>query len=178
VGRTFQVASAFGSMTVCENVQMGLISHYRRWRALWPHAGGLYRDQALALLAQVGLAGQAERACAALPYGDLKRLELAIALAHQPRLLLMDEPTAGMALEERMDVMTLTAQIARQNGVAVLFTEHDMDVVFAHADRLLVLCRGQLLASGPPAQVAALPEVQQAYLGSGSLYTAPQEAAR
>ncbi len=173
VGRTFQVAAIFGSMSVCENVQMGLISHHRRLRALWPHAGTLYHAEALALLDLVGLAGQAGQSCAALAYGDLKRLELAIALANAPRLLLMDEPTAGMASEERMDVMALTARIARQQGVAVLFTEHDMDVVFAHADRLLVLSRGQVLAEGHPATVAASASVQDAYLGRGSLFAQP-----
>jgi branched-chain amino acid transport system ATP-binding protein len=173
VGRTFQVAATFGSMSVCENVQMGLISHHRRLRALWPHAGTLYHAEALALLDLVGLAEQAGQSCAALAYGDLKRLELAIALANAPRLLLMDEPTAGMASEERMDVMALTARIARQQGVAVLFTEHDMDVVFAHADRLLVLSRGQVLAEGHPATVAASASVQDAYLGRGSLFAQP-----
>jgi branched-chain amino acid transport system ATP-binding protein len=167
------VAATFGSMSVCENVQMGLISHHRRLRALWPHAGTLYHAEALALLDLVGLAEQAGQSCAALAYGDLKRLELAIALANAPRLLLMDEPTAGMASEERMDVMALTARIARQQGVAVLFTEHDMDVVFAHADRLLVLSRGQVLAEGHPATVAASASVQDAYLGRGSLFAQP-----
>src|SRR5690606_41401554 len=107
-----------------------------------------------------GMAGQADRQCGLLAYGDVKRVELAIALAHQPKLLLMDEPTAGMAPRERAELMALTAGIVRETGLSVLFTEHDMDVVFGHADRLLVLDRGRKVASGTPAEVRENPEVQ------------------
>jgi branched-chain amino acid transport system ATP-binding protein len=106
-------------------------------------------------------------------YGDLKRVELAIALAHRPKLLLMDEPTAGMAPQERLALMALTRALVREQGVSVLFTEHDMDVVFGHADRVLVLNRGRLIAEGPPASVRADPAVQDVYLGSGAMYGAP-----
>jgi branched-chain amino acid transport system ATP-binding protein len=170
VGRTFQITATFGSMTVAENVQMALLSHYRRLWSLWPRATVLHRDEALALLDQVGIADQAQRACGVLAYGDLKRVELAVALAHAPRLLLMDEPTAGMAPAERIALMELTARIARERAIAVLFTEHDMDVVFAHADRIIVLDRGRLIASGAPAAVRADKAVQDVYLGSGAVY--------
>lgn len=168
VGRTFQIAATFGSMTVLENVQMALISAGHRLAALLPRARRLYRDEARALLEQVGMAEQAERACGLLAYGDVKRLELAMALAQRPRLLLMDEPTAGMAPAERAALMVLTAGIARRDGIAVLFTEHDMDVVFKHADRVLVLSRGELIAAGTPAEVRAEPLVQAVYLGAES----------
>ena len=102
------------------------------------------------LLDLVGMGAYAERPCGELAYGDLKRLELAIALANQPKLLLMDEPTAGMAPRERIELMRLTARIAREQSIGVLFTEHDMDVVFEHADRILVLNRGSLIAEGSP----------------------------
>jgi branched-chain amino acid transport system ATP-binding protein len=90
-----------------------------------------------------------------------------MALANQPRLLLMDEPTAGMASRERVALMALTARFARTRGIAVLFTEHDMDVVFSQADRIIVLDRGRLIAGGLPAEVRANPEVQAVYLGGG-----------
>jgi ABC-type branched-subunit amino acid transport system ATPase component len=124
-----------------------------------------HRDDAGRLLEQVGLRTDADRPCAQLAYGDLKRLELALALANEPRLLLMDEPTAGMAPAERHDLMGLVTRLVAALGVAVLFTEHDMDIVFGHADRLLVLDRGRLVAQGEPAAVRADPEVRRIYLG-------------
>ena len=165
VGRTFQVAATFGSMTVAENVQMALLSRHRRLGALWPRAADLYRDEAAQALDRVGMADQAARPCGVLAYGDVKRVELAVALAHGPRLLLMDEPTAGMAPAERGALMSLASAIAREAGIAVLFTEHDMDVVFGHADRVMVLDRGTVIAEGPPAQVRADDRVRAVYLG-------------
>ncbi len=169
VGRTFQITATFGSMSVIENVQMALIAHHRRLWNPWRPTARLYRERALALLAQVGMAGQAGRPCAVLAYGDLKRVELAVALANQPALLLMDEPTAGMAPAERGELMALTAAIAAERGCSVLFTEHDMDVVFAHAERILVLNRGELIAAGTPAAVRADARVREVYLGGGTL---------
>lgn len=170
VGRTFQITATFGSMTVLENVQMALISFHGRLRAMWPFAGGLYRDQALDLLDMVGMRDQAERPCSVLAYGDLKRVELAIALSNAPKVLLMDEPTAGMAPKERIELMQLTADIVKARGISVLFTEHDMDVVFTHASRIMVLSRGEKLAEGSPGQVRENPDVQAIYLGTGAVY--------
>ena len=177
VGRTFQVAATFASMTVAENVQMALISHHAaRWLTLrW--AARRHVAEAEHLLDLVGMADQGRRSCGELAYGDLKRLELAIALANDPKLLLMDEPAAGMAPRERHAVMDLTARIARERGIGVLFTEHDMDVVFGHADRVLVLNRGTLIAEGAPHAVRANAEVQAVYLGAGSLYRGPSVSA-
>jgi branched-chain amino acid transport system ATP-binding protein len=168
VGRTFQVTATFSSMSVRENVQMALLSHHRKLALWWTPAAGLYRDEADCLLERVGMLGQAARSCAALAYGDLKRVELAVALASEPQLLLMDEPTAGMAAAERGELMALAAAIARERSIAVLFTEHDMDVVFAHADRILVLHRGEVIAQGRPAEVRADPGVREVYLGQGT----------
>lgn len=167
VGRTFQIAQTFASLTVVENVQMALLSHDRRIFAWWPRASAHRRADALALLEQVGMAAQADRACSELAYGDVKRVELAMALAHNPQLLLMDEPTAGMAPGERVALMQLTRDLAQQRRMGVLFTEHSMDVVFGQADRVAVLVRGQLLAQGTPQQVRDDERVQQAYLGTG-----------
>jgi branched-chain amino acid transport system ATP-binding protein len=166
VGRTFQITATFASMTVRENVQMALLSHHRRLSDGWTPLAPLYREEAGRLLERVGMLEQAGRACAVLAYGDLKRVELAVALANEPRLLLMDEPTAGMAAAERVELMALAGAIARERRMAVLFTEHDMDVVFAHADSILVLHRGQVIALGKPAEVRASAEVREVYLGS------------
>jgi branched-chain amino acid transport system ATP-binding protein len=168
VGRTFQVTATFGSMTVRENVQVALFSHHRRLANWWGRAAQLYRGDAERLLERVGMLDQAGRACSVLAYGDLKRVELAVALANDPRLLLMDEPTAGMPPAERIALMALAAEIARERKIAVLFTEHDMDVVFAHADRMIVLNHGRMIASGTPAEVRANAEVREVYLGSRS----------
>ena len=110
--------------------------------------------------------GGAERPCGELAYGDLKRLELAVALANQPKLLLMDEPTAGMAPRERLELMALVRRMVGELGLSVLFTEHDMDVVFAHAARVMVLDRGRLIAVGTPRQVRTNAQVRAVYLGS------------
>ncbi len=167
VGRTFQITATFGSMTVRENVQLALMSHRHELARLWTPAWRLRGGQADTLLERVGLADQVARPCSVLAYGDLKRVELAIALANNPRLLLMDEPTAGMAPQERVGLMALVAEIARERGMSVLFTEHDMDVVFGHADRVLVLDRGRLIAEGNAEEVRNNPLVQEVYLGSG-----------
>ena len=165
VGRTFQVAATFGSMSVRENVQTALLSRERRSYSTWTRARAFRVAEADALLDRVGMREQAERACAVLAYGDLKRVELALALANRPRLLLMDEPTAGMAPEEREALMTLARQLARSDSLAVLFTEHDMDVVFAYADRVIVMHQGEVIAAGLPGEVRADARVREVYLG-------------
>ena len=170
VGRTFQITATFASMTVIENVQMALISHHREIMRFLPFAHTRYRAEALELLDLVNMADQADRHCAVLAYGDLKRMELAIALAHNPKVLLMDEPTAGMAPKERVALMKLTADIVADKGVSVLFTEHDMDVVFAHSHRIMVLNRGQLIAEGNATEIRNNEKVQEVYLGGGTVF--------
>jgi branched-chain amino acid transport system ATP-binding protein len=165
VGRTFQVTQTFGSMSVRENVQVALLSHHRRIGSLFSSASKLFPREAEKLLERVGMLDQAARPCAVLAYGDLKRVELAVALANRPRLLLMDEPTAGMAQSERGALMALAAGLARSEHLAILFTEHDMDVVFGYAERVLVLHSGELIAEGTPAEVRADARVREVYLG-------------
>jgi len=149
VGRTFQVAATFGSMSVRENLQVV------------ERAPGDGRS----VLAAVGIEALADQQCAALAYGDLKRVELAMALAARPNLLLMDEPTAGMAVAERQALMALVRRMSGQDGISVLFTEHDMDVVFAFADRVIVLDEGEVLTQGLPSEVRADERVRRVYLG-------------
>jgi branched-chain amino acid transport system ATP-binding protein len=147
LSRTFQVATGFASLTPAECV------------------AAVAGDPA-ALLRRVGLDPEEATACGALPHGEVKRVDLALALATRPRVLLMDEPTAGISAAERAGLMTLVAGLARQDGLAVLFTEHDMEVVFGHADRVMVMERGRVIADGVPAQVRADPRVRAAYLGT------------
>ncbi|MBS0534281.1 MAG: ABC transporter ATP-binding protein [Proteobacteria bacterium] len=170
VGRTFQVAATFGSMTVVENVQMALISHAGRILSLWRPAASLYRERALELLAQVGMADAADRPSRELAYGDVKRIELAIALANDPQLLLMDEPTAGMAPRERNDLIKLVKTLVIERGISVLFTEHSMDVVFSYADRIIVLARGRLIADGDAAAIRDNAKVREVYFGTGKTF--------
>ncbi len=177
VGRTFQIAETFASLTVVENVQMALLSADAKLYALWRRAAEHRRDEALALLEQVGMQPQADRPCSVLAYGDVKRVELAVAMANAPKLLLMDEPTAGMAPQERNALMALTKRLVVERGMAVLFTEHSMDVVFAHADRIIVLARGRLIAQGRPAEIRDHPEVQAVYFGTGKTFEARKAAA-
>jgi len=165
VSRTFQITATFATLSALENVRVARLSHTGDSRMLRRPADGLEVERSLALLAQVGLAEQSGRPAGVLAYGDLKKLELAIALANDPELLLLDEPTAGMAPAERGALMALTASIARERTLTVLFTEHDMDVVFAIAGRIMVLHQGRVIADGAPDKVRADPEVQAVYLG-------------
>ena len=165
VGRTFQIAASFASMTVLENVQMALLSHHKKTTSLFKSVPRLDRDDAMALLRLVGVEDQHDRACGVLAYGDVKRVELAVALANDPKLLLMDEPTAGMGPAERQEMMELTSSIIETRNIGVLFTEHDMDVVFSRSDRIIVLNRGELVAQGTPDEVRNNRRVQEIYLG-------------
>jgi branched-chain amino acid transport system ATP-binding protein len=165
VGRGFQIAATFGSMTVLDNVRTALISrHHAVWRFFRP-ASGQFTQEANALLNQAGLAHLAAQGCGTLAYGDLKRLELALAISNKPRLLLMDEPTAGMTPPDRRAVMDLLLVLARENGCAVLFTEHDTEAVFRTADRIVVMDNGALIAEGNAAAIRTNSRVRTAYLG-------------
>jgi ABC-type branched-subunit amino acid transport system ATPase component len=165
IGRTFQTAHVFDSMTVLENLQLPLATQrgaqFDFFNSLWRAD----RQPARALLERVGLAEQADREADSLGYGDVKRLELAVALAGAPRLLLMDEPTAGMAPGERLALMGLVRDIARESGLTVLFTEHSMEVVFGYARRVIVMSRGAVIADGEPQAVRRDAAAQAAYFG-------------
>ncbi|NBW55579.1 MAG: ATP-binding cassette domain-containing protein, partial [Betaproteobacteria bacterium] len=136
----------------------------QNWQG-WTAAAGQHVARAQELLGLVGLASQSARVARTLAHGDQKRLELAVALASQPRLLLLDEPTAGMAAQERLESIQLVHKVAQQLGISCVFTEHDMAVVFAVASRITVLHQGKVLATGLPHEVRASSVVQLVYLG-------------
>jgi branched-chain amino acid transport system ATP-binding protein len=167
VGRTFQTAAIFASMTVRENVQLALLAAAGKCRGLDRRLAVTGRSEADALLSRVGAAALSEQVCATLSYPDAKRVELAVALSSSPRLLLMDEPAAGTAPRDRDSVMGTVSALVRDRGVATLFTEHDVDVVFRFAERVIVLERGRIIADGPAASVRADPRVRAVYLGAG-----------
>ena len=166
VARTFQITSVFADLSALENVQVALLAHARQSWSVWPAARPLHTTRARELLAMVGLGG--ERIAGTLSHGDQKRLELAIALAGEPRLLLLDEPTAGMAAQERLESIRLVHRVALELGLSCVFTEHDMAVVFAVATHITVMHQGRVLAEGTPAEVRARREVQQVYLGEAA----------
>jgi len=165
VGRTFQVTATFASMTILENIQVALASFRKKAKSPLRKLKNLFREEAMELLHLVGIPDYANFVCGVLAYGDLKRVELALALTNQPRLLLMDEPTAGMEPADRQHLMDLTSQIVRNRNIGALFIEHDMDVVFTHADRIVVLNRGEKIAEGTPDQVRQNDNVRAVYLG-------------
>ncbi len=177
VARTFQVAATFPSMTLRENVQAACLIHAGAAASLVGRANRRFLAEAERWLHHVGLLPQADRPAADLAYGDVKRLELAMALSGEPKLLLMDEPTAGMAPKERHALMRVTVDHARRQGLGLMFTEHDMDIVFDHADRVLVLSRGRLIAAGSPAEIRRDPEVRATYLGGGLTFAPVAEIA-
>ncbi len=172
IGRTFQIAQTFYSMTAAENVQIALQSRAGETWSFTKTAHTHRRNDTLALLHSVGMGDAADRPVSELAYGDVKRIELAIALASEPKLLLMDEPTAGMAPREREALMNLVQRLARETRVGVLFTEHDMDAVFGHADRILVLVRGEIVARGTPVEIRANALVRKVYLGEMGTHAA------
>ncbi|MGE0701580.1 MAG: ABC transporter ATP-binding protein [Hyphomicrobiaceae bacterium] len=167
VARTFQITATFATMSVRENLAVAVMAARRQPRHLFSlrRMPALDAPETSQLIADAGLGAIADRICATLAYGDLKRVELAVALANAPRLLLMDEPTAGMAGAERGALMELAVGAARARGAAILFTEHDMGVVFRHAERVLVMSRGKLIAEGPPDEIRANAQVREVYLG-------------
>jgi branched-chain amino acid transport system ATP-binding protein len=151
---------------VFENVQAAFLVHRGRGGNFWSRADRFYRDETEALLQQIGLLDQAEVIGGTLSYGNQKQLELGLALASDPTLLLLDEPTAGMSATETHDAIRLLERIAGERELTLLFTEHDMEVVFSIAQKIAVLHQGRKIAEGTPEDVRADPEVRRIYLGS------------
>lgn len=165
LSRTFQITSIFTNLSVLENVQLALLSHRRKLFEFLRRADSQLREPAHELLAQVGLDALAMRSASMLSHGDRKKLELAVSLANQPKILFLDEPTAGMAANERIEAIRMVRRIADQRDLTVVFTEHDMQVVFEVADRISVLHQGRIIAEGPPEEIRKSEDVQRVYLG-------------
>jgi branched-chain amino acid transport system ATP-binding protein len=165
IGRSFQHTNIFRKLTVFENVQAALIAHAGQARNFWGHAEDLYREETEALLDQLGLLDKADEVGGALSHGNQKQLELGIALASDPKLLMLDEPTAGMSATETRDAIRLLERIVAGRKLTLLFTEHDMAVVFSIAQKVAVLHQGRLIAEGSPAEVRNDREVRRVYLG-------------
>jgi branched-chain amino acid transport system ATP-binding protein len=165
MGRSFQRTNIFPKLTVFENVQAAFLAHRGRGRDFWSRSESLYREESQALLASIGLGERANAVAGTLSYGNQKQIELGIALASDPTILLLDEPTAGMSAAETHETIELLQRIAAARGLTLLFTEHDMAVVFSIAQKIAVMHQGRLIAEGPPAAVRADPEVRRIYLG-------------
>jgi len=165
LGRSFQRTNIFPRLTVYQNVQAAFLSHRGRGRNLWARVDDLYREETEALLGSLGLRERAGEVSGFLSHGGQKQLELGIALASEPSLLLLDEPTAGMSVSETRETIRLVERIARERGLTLLFTEHDMEVVFSIAQKITVLHQGRIIAEGAPADVRADAEVRRVYLG-------------
>ena len=167
IGRSFQITNIFPRMSVFENVQVALFSHHRMGGnplSMARTSTGV-GEETLALLGQVGLAEKYDSSASVLSHGDQKRLEIAISLASRPKLLMLDEPTAGMSRFESRETVALLQRISREQGLTLIFTEHDMDIVFAISEKIMVLQQGAVIADGTPAEIKANPEVRKAYLG-------------
>jgi branched-chain amino acid transport system ATP-binding protein len=166
LGRSFQRANIFPKLTVFENVQAALFAHYGRGLNFWSRSEALCREEGWKLLASIGLADQAQAVAGTLSYGNQKQLELGIALANDPKILLLDEPTAGMSASETRETIALLDRVTAERGLTLVFTEHDMAVVFSIAQKVAVMHQGRIIANGGPAAVRADAEVRRIYLGN------------
>jgi branched-chain amino acid transport system ATP-binding protein len=167
LARTFQINSIFLSATVFENVQLAILAHRgKTWNPLGTARRLMIRETE-ELLERLGLAGEADKLGGSLSYGDRRRLEVALALACQPDLLLLDEPTSGMSLSEKPALVRLIQSVVKEKGVTTVLIEHDMDVVFSVSDRITVMHQGAVLAEGTPGEIQANRRVQEVYLGDG-----------
>jgi branched-chain amino acid transport system ATP-binding protein len=164
IARSFQRINIYPRLSVFENVQVALIARDGRHVDMVRPGRAMARQETAELLALVGLEERAAEVAGELSYGMQKQLELAIALAARPRLLLLDEPTAGMSPRETAEAIALIRDIVQARGLTLLFTEHDMSVVFGIAQRISVLHHGEIIASGLPEAVREDPEVRRVYL--------------
>lgn len=168
ITRSFQITSIYPKLTVYESVLMALLSHRRATLNLFSNAKRYFEEEVWHILEDVGLADQAQTLGDSISHGDKKRLELAVTLGTEPQVLLLDEPTCGMSPEETETTISLIKKLAEERGLTILFTEHDMGVVFGIAQRISVLHQGTLIADGTPEAVRQSEEVQKVYLGGAA----------
>ena len=168
ITRSFQITSIYPKLTVYESVLMALLSHRRVTPNFLANAKRYFKDEVWHILEDVGLADQARAQGDSISHGDKKRLELAVTLGTEPQLLLLDEPTCGMSPEETETTIILIKKLAEERGLTILFTEHDMGVVFGIAKRISVFHQGTLIADGTPEEVRTSEEVQKVYLGGAA----------
>ncbi len=165
VSRAFQVSNIYPRLTTYENVRQAILAQKNQTLDIFTPASGLARENTLELITLTGLMPYRDTLAGILSQGDKKKLELALALAGKPELLLLDEPTAGMSSEETHDTMELVKRLNREIGLSILFTEHDISVIFGYARKLSVLYQGMVIAEGTPEEVRKNEEAQQCYLG-------------
>lgn len=167
IGRSFQRTNIFPRLTVYQNIQAAVLVHRGKSFTFLRPVDFFFQQETEEILERVGLNEYAGTVSGSLSYGFQKQLELGIALASEPELLLLDEPTAGMSAQETHHTMELIGKITREKGLTLLFTEHDMEVVFSISQRIMVLHQGRLIAEGDPGEIRRNPEVQKVYLGEG-----------
>jgi branched-chain amino acid transport system ATP-binding protein len=165
IARAFQVSNIYPKLTTYENIRQAILTQQKRTLNFFSPASGMAQKETWDLIETTGLSENAQMIAGNLSQGDKKRLELAIALGRKPELLFLDEPTAGMSGEETQETMDLVARLNREMGLTILFTEHDMSVVFGYARRLTVLHAGSIIAEGTPEEVRANEGAQKIYLG-------------
>ena len=166
--KCFQISKLFNNLTVYENVQIARIEMNRKTFRLFPVKDTYLMEDVVKYLSMVGLEKHMNEVAAYLSYGDQRRLDIAIALAMDPQLLILDEPAAGVAREEAYSLMQLIRDLAKERNMTIIFIEHDMDIVFNYADEISVLQEGELIASGTPDEIKQNAFVKEAYLGGGS----------
>ena len=163
--KCFQISKLFGDLTCFENVQIAVIKEHGKVYSFMPKKDDYLKDEVMGILSSVGLADLKDEIASLLSYGDQRRLEIAITLALKPRLLILDEPTAGVARAEGYEIMSMIRQLAADRGMTIIFIEHDMEIVFNYSDRISVMSNGRLIATGKPEDVRSNSFVQEAYLG-------------
>jgi branched-chain amino acid transport system ATP-binding protein len=167
IGRSFQRTNIFPRLTVFQNIQAAVLAHRGESFNVFKPVEPFFRAETQEILERVGLKNYGDTVSGSLSYGFQKQLELGIALAIEPELLLLDEPTAGMSAKETHQTIEMIGRITRQEGLTLLFTEHDMEVVFSISERIMVLHQGRLIAGGSPEEVRSNPDVRKVYLGEG-----------